>query len=48
LDYFVFLGDKVYGDLGSGFVRKMVRCYKKKKNNFAEWMKKVEILNIWE
>ena len=29
LDYFVFLGDNVYGDLPSGSLRKMVSAYKK-------------------
>ena len=33
LDYFVFLGDNVYGDLPSGSLRKMVSAYKKQKNN---------------
>ena len=48
LDYFVFLGDNVYGDLPSGSLRKMVSAYKKQKNNFPEWMENVEILPIWD
>ena len=48
LDYFVFLGDNVYGDLPSGSLRKMVSAYNKQKNNFPEWMKNVEILPIWD
>ena len=48
LDYFVFLGDNVYGDLPSGSLKKMVSAYKKQKNNFPEWMKNVEILPIWD
>ena len=48
LDYFVFLGDNVYGDLPSGSLRKMVSAYKKQKNNLPEWMKNVEILSIWD
>ena len=48
LDYFVFLGDNVYGDLPSGSLRKMVSAYKKQKNNFPKWMDDVKILPIWD
>ena len=48
LDYFVFLGDNIYGDLPSGSLRKMVSAYKKQKNNFPEWMQNLEILPIWD
>ena len=48
LDYFVFLGDNVYGDLPSGSLRKMVSAYKKQKNNFPKWMEDVKILPIWD
>ena len=48
LDYFVFLGDNVYGDLPSGSLRKMVDAYKKQKNNFPEWLENVKILSIWD
>ena len=48
LDYFVFLGDNVYGDLPSGSLRKMADAYKKQKNNFPEWLENVEILSIWD
>ena len=48
LDYFVFLGDNVYGDLPSGSLRKMAGAYKKQKNNFPEWLENVESLSIWD
>ena len=41
LDYFVFLGDNVYGDLPSGSLRKMVSAYKKQNNNFILFSGKI-------
>ena len=38
LDYFVFLGDNVYGDVPSGSLRKMVDAYKKQKDLFPKWL----------
>ena len=48
LDYFVFLGDNVYGDVPSGSLRKMVDAYKKQKNLFPKWLNNVEIFPIWD
>ena len=48
LDYFVFLGDNVYGDVPSGSLRKMVDAYEKQRNNFPEWMENVEVFPIWD
>ena len=48
LDYFVFLGDNVYGDVPSGSLRKMVGAYKKQKDLFPKWLNSVEIFPIWD
>ena len=48
LDYFVFLGDNVYGDTPSGSLRNMVDAYKKQRNNFPSWLENVEIFSIWD
>ncbi len=48
LDYFVFLGDNVYGDVPSGSLREMVDAYKKQKNNFPQWLEDLDVFPIWD
>jgi alkaline phosphatase D len=48
LDYFVFLGDNVYGDVPSGSLREMADAYKKQKNNFPQWLNDLEVFPIWD
>ena len=48
LDGFIFLGDNVYGDAPSYKLDKMAKSYAKQKNNIPNWLRKKEILSIWD
>ncbi len=48
LDYFVFLGDNVYGDIPSGSLRKLPRAYKKQKKLFPDFLNEIEKFAIWD
>ena len=39
LNYFIFLGDNVYGDTPSGSLRKMKSAYDKQKKNLTKFFK---------
>ena len=48
LNYFVFLGDNVYGDSLFGGLRKMKYAYRKQKSNFPIFLSKTKIFSIWD
>ena len=48
LNYFVFLGDNVYGDVLSGSLWKLPRAYKKQKKLFPDFLSKIEKFAIWD
>ena len=48
LNYFVFLGDNVYGDSPTGSLIKMNRAYKKQKKMFPDFLKEMKIYSIWD
>ena len=48
LNYFIFLGDNVYGDVPSGSLRKMKRAYKKQKLILPNFLSDINILSIWD
>ncbi len=48
LDYFIFLGDNVYGDSRFGNLRKMKRAYDKQKKVLPSFLKDLEVYAIWD
>ena len=48
LNYFVFLGDNVYGDSPDGKLDKLVLAYKKQKELLPTWLKPEMIFSIWD
>ena len=48
LNYFVFLGDNVYGDVPSGSLWKLPRAYKKQKKLFPDFLSEIEKFAIWD
>ena len=48
LNYFIFLGDNVYGDVPSGSLRKMRRAYQKQESIFPDFLDEINILSIWD
>ncbi len=48
LNYFIFLGDNVYGDVPSGSLRKMKKAYQKQKLIFPDFLNEINIFSIWD
>ena len=48
LNFFVFLGDNVYGDLPSGSLIKMKYAYKKQRSILPEFLDQMEVYSIWD
>ena len=48
LNYFIFLGDNVYGDVPSGSLRKMRRAYQKQESILPDFLDEINILSIWD
>ena len=48
LDYFIFLGDNVYGDSPFGDLRKMKRAYDKQKKVLPSFLNDLEVYAIWD
>ena len=48
LDYFIFLGDNVYGDSPFGNLRKMKRAYDKQKAVLPNFLSQLEVYAIWD
>ena len=48
LNYFIFLGDNVYGDTRYGSLRKMKSAYDKQKKVLPDFLNDISILSIWD
>ena len=48
LDYFIFLGDNVYGDTRYGSLRKMKSAYDKHKKVLPDFLNDISIFSIWD
>ena len=48
LNYFIFLGDNVYGDTRYGSLRKMKRAYDKQKKVLPDFLNDISIFSIWD
>ena len=48
LNYFIFLGDNVYGDTPSGSLRKMKDAYDKQKKVLPDFLNDISIFSIWD
>ena len=48
LNYFIFLGDNVYGDTPSGSLRKMKSAYDKQKKVLPDFLNDISIFSIWD
>ena len=48
LDYFIFLGDNVYGDSPFGNLKKMKRAYDKQKKVLPSFLNDLEVYAIWD
>jgi alkaline phosphatase D len=49
IDGFIFLGDNVYGDQGSGELGKLKKAYKKQKQKLPSWLgKEKKVIAIWD
>ena len=48
LNYFIFLGDNVYGDTRNGSLRKMKRAYDKQKKVLPDFLNDISIFSIWD
>ncbi len=48
LNYFIFLGDNVYGDTPSGSLRKMKNAYDKQKKVLPDFLNDISIFSIWD
>ena len=48
LNYFIFLGDNVYGDTRNGSLRKMKSAYDKQKKILPDFLNDISIFSIWD
>ena len=48
LNYFIFLGDNVYGDTRFGSLRKMKSAYDKQKKVLPDFLNNISIFSIWD
>ena len=48
LNYFIFLGDNVYGDTRYGSLRKMKSAYAKQKKVLPDFLNDISIFSIWD
>ena len=48
LNYFIFLGDNVYGDTRNGSLRKMKSAYDKQKKVLPDFLNDISIFSIWD
>mgnify|MGYP001166780959 FL=1 len=48
INYFVFLGDNVYGDSPTGSLKKMERAYSKQKSLLPKFLDDIEVFSIWD
>jgi alkaline phosphatase D len=48
LNYFIFLGDNVYGDSRYGSLRKMKSAYDKQKKVLPDFLNDISIFSIWD
>ena len=48
LDYFIFLGDNVYGDSPNGSLRKMEQAYQKQNLMLPTFLDDITIFSIWD
>ncbi len=48
LNYFIFLGDNVYGDTRYGSLRKMKSAYDKQKKILPDFLNDISIFSIWD
>ena len=48
LNYFIFLGDNVYGDSPDGKLEKLRYAYKKQKSLLPSFLNDINILSIWD
>ena len=48
LNYFIFLGDNVYGDTRCGSLRKMKSAYDKQKKVLPDFLNDISIFSIWD
>ena len=48
LNYFIFLGDNVYGDTRYGSLRKMKSAYDKQKKVLPDFLNDISIFSIWD
>ena len=48
LNYFIFLGDNVYGDTRHGSLRKMKSAYDKQKKVLPDLLNNISIFSIWD
>ena len=48
LNYFIFLGDNVYGDTRYGSLRKMESAYDKQKKVLPDFLNDISIFSIWD
>ena len=48
LNYFIFLGDNVYGDTRFGSLRKMKSAYDKQKKVLPDFLNDISIFSIWD
>ena len=48
LNYFIFLGDNVYGDSPDGKLEKLRHAYKKQKSLLPSFLNDINILSIWD
>ena len=48
LNYFIFLGDNVYGDTKYGSLRKMKSAYDRQKKVLPDFLNDISILSIWD
>ena len=48
LNYFIFLGDNVYGDTRYGSLRKMKSAYDKQKKVLPDFLNNISIFSIWD
>ena len=48
LNYFIFLGDNVYGDSYFGNLRKMKKAYEKQEKVLPNFLNQLQIYAIWD
>ena len=47
-DFFIFLGDNVYGDVPSGDLKKLKQSYLVQASKFPKWLKEKKVISIWD